>query len=58
MVYEDVMADRPAQLKRLFDWVGLPPVTMPAEARIKRQSEERDPMISKFLGATGQAAIG
>ena len=53
VVYEDVMADRPAQLKRLFDWVGLPPVTMPAEARIKRQSQEHDPMISQFLGAIG-----
>jgi LPS sulfotransferase NodH len=53
VVYEDVIADRPAQLKRLFDWVGLPPQTMPPAARIKRQSEERDPMISQFLGAIG-----
>ena len=56
VVYEEVIADRPAQLKRLFDWVGLPPETMPAEARIKRQSEDRDPMISQFLEATGLKA--
>ncbi len=56
VVYEDVVADRQAQLKRLFDWVGLPPKTMPAEPRIKRQSQEQDPMISQFLEATGLKA--
>jgi LPS sulfotransferase NodH len=56
VVYEDVIADRPAQLKRLFDWVGLPPQTMAPEPRIMRQSQDKDPMVSQFLRLIGQEA--